>query len=42
MDYHAGEEFVLLMDTGNPAYKSIRVSISPGLKMVYVNADRSD
>ncbi|MDY0341802.1 MAG: hypothetical protein RBS17_11415 [Coriobacteriia bacterium] len=42
MDYHAGEEFVLLMDTGNPAYKSIRVSISPELKMVYVNADRSD
>jgi hypothetical protein len=42
MDYHAGEEFMVLIDTGNPAYKSIRVSISPEFKMVYVNADRSD
>ncbi|MGB4580534.1 MAG: hypothetical protein WBI91_01515 [Coriobacteriia bacterium] len=42
MDYHAGEEFMMLIDTGNPAYKSIRVSISPEFKMVYVNADRSD
>jgi hypothetical protein len=40
MDYHAGEEFMMLIETGNPAYKSIRVSISPEYKMVYVNADR--
>ncbi len=42
MDYHAGEEFTMLVDTGNPAYKSIRVSVSPDVKMVYVNADRSE
>lgn len=42
MDYHAGEEFVMLIDTGNSAYKSIRVSVSPEYKMVYVNADRSE
>lgn len=42
MDYHAGEEFILLVDTGNPAYKSIRVSITEDLSMVYVNADRSE
>jgi hypothetical protein len=42
MDYHAGEEFIMLIDTGNPAYKSVRVSISPEYKMVYVNADRSE
>lgn len=42
MDYHAGEEFMMLIDTGNPAYKSLRVSIAPDLKMVYVNADRSE
>lgn len=42
IDYHAGEEFMMLVDTGNPAYKSIRVSVSPEFKMVYVNADRSD
>lgn len=42
MDYHAGEEFMMLIDTGNPAYKSLRVSVSPDLKMVYVNADRSE
>ncbi|MDY0339951.1 MAG: hypothetical protein RBS17_01895 [Coriobacteriia bacterium] len=42
MDYHAGEEFMMLIDTGNPAYKSIRVSLSPDYKMIYVNADRSE
>ncbi|MCK8115740.1 hypothetical protein [Anaerosoma tenue] len=42
MDYHAGEEFMMLIDTGNSAYKSIRVSVSPEYKMVYVNADRSE
>ena len=42
MDYHAGEEFMMLIDTGNSAYKSVRVSVSPEYKMVYVNADRSE
>ncbi len=42
VDHHAGEEFILLMDTGNPDYKTVRVSVSPGIKAVYVNADRSE
>lgn len=41
-DYHAGEEFTMLVETGNPAFKSIRVSISPGTQAVYVNADKSE
>lgn len=41
-DYHAGEEFMLLIDTGNPAFKSVRVSVTPDTKTVYVNADKSE
>lgn len=42
IDYHGGEEFIMLMDTGNPAYQTVRVSISPDINAVYVNADRSN
>ena len=42
IDNHAGEEFIMLMDTGNPDYRSVRVSISEEYKTVYVNADRSN
>lgn len=42
IDYHVGEEFMMLIDTGNPAYKSVRVSVSPEYRTVYVNADRSE
>ncbi len=42
IDNHAGEEFIMLMDTGNPAFKTVRVSVSGVSKGVYVNADRVD
>lgn len=42
MDYHAGEEFVLLLDTGNPAFKTVRVLVNPESTTVYVNADKAE
>jgi len=42
MDYHSGEEFIVEYDTGDPAFKTIRVLITPGSNDVYVNADRSE
>lgn len=42
MDYHAGEEFMLLLDTGNPAFKTVRVLVNPESATVYVNADKSE
>jgi hypothetical protein len=41
-DYHAGAEFMLLIDTGNPANKTVRVGITPDANTVYVNADKSE
>ncbi len=32
----------MLLDTGNPLFKTMRVSVTPGEKAVYVNADKSE
>ncbi len=42
MDYHQGEGFVLLLDTGNPAFKTVRVNVIPDSKTINVNADKSE
>jgi len=42
MDYHAeSEQGFVLYDTGDPAFPSVRISITPGSNDVYVNADRA-
>jgi hypothetical protein len=41
-DYHAGEEFMVSIDTGNPAFKTVRVLVNPDSTTVYVNADKSE
>jgi hypothetical protein len=41
VEYHGdAEEFMLLYDTGDPAFQTIRVTVTPGSADVYVNADK--
>jgi len=41
MDYHAAsEQGFVLYDTGDPAFPTVRISVTPGSNEVYVNADR--
>ncbi len=42
LDYHAGEEFMVLLDTGNPAFKTVRVNVNPDSTVIYVNADKAE
>lgn len=39
-DHGDAEEFMLLYDTGDPAFQTIRVTVTPGSADVYVNADK--
>ena len=42
VDYHGdAEEFMLLYDTGDTAFQTIRVTVTPGSADIYVNADRA-
>ena len=42
VDYHGdAEEFMLLYDTGNAAFQTIRVTVTPGSADIYVNADKA-
>jgi hypothetical protein len=42
VDYHGdAEEFLVRYDTGDPAFQTIRVTVTPGSTDVYVNADKS-
>ena len=42
VDYHNdAEEFMLLYDSGDPAFQTIRVTVTPGSPDVYVNADKA-
>ena len=42
VDYHNdAEEFMLLYDSGDPAFQTIRVTVTPGSADVYVNADKA-
>jgi hypothetical protein len=42
VDYHNdAEEFMLLYDSGDPAFQTIRVTVTPGSTDVYVNADKA-
>jgi hypothetical protein len=41
-DHGDAEEFVVRYDTGDPAYQTIRVTVTPGSADVYVNADKSE
>ncbi len=43
VDYHGdAEEFMVRYDTGDPAFRTIRVSVTPGSTNVSVNADKSE
>ncbi len=43
VDYHgAAEQFMVRYDTGDPAFQTIRVSVTPGSTNVSVNADKSE
>ncbi len=43
VEYHGdAEEFVVRYDTGDPAFQTIRVSVTPGSASVSVNADKSE
>ena len=43
VDYHGdAEEFMVRYDTGDPAFQTIRVSVTPGSTNVSVNADKSE
>jgi hypothetical protein len=43
VDSHSeAEEFILLYDTGDPAFRTVRVTITPGSPDVYVNADKAE
>jgi hypothetical protein len=43
VDYHGdAEEFVVRYDTGDSAFQTIRVTVTPGSTDVYVNADKSE
>jgi|GEM_PF-1663218 len=43
VDYHGdAEEFMVRYDTGDPAFQTIRVTVTPGSTDVYVNADKSE
>jgi hypothetical protein len=39
--HYDAEQFSVLYDTGDPAFQTIRVSITPGSPDVYVNADKA-
>ena len=42
VDYHnEAEEFMVLYDSGDPAFQTIRVTVTPGSADVYVNADKA-
>lgn len=42
VDYHnEAEEFMVLYDSGDPAFQTIRVTVTPGSTDVYVNADKA-
>lgn len=43
VDYHGdAEEFMVRYDTGDPAFQTIRVTVTPGSTDIYVNADKSE
>ena len=43
VDYHGdAEKFMVRYDTGNPAFKTIRVTVTPGSAYIYVNADKAE
>ena len=43
VDYHGdAEEFMVRYDTGDPAFQTIRVTVTPDSPDVYVNADKSE
>jgi hypothetical protein len=43
VDYRGdAEEFIVRYDTGDPAFQTIRVSVTPGSTDVHVNADKSE
>ena len=39
--HNDAEEFVVLYDTGDPAFQTLRVTVTPGSADVYVNADKA-
>lgn len=39
--HNEAEEFSLLLDTGDPAFQTLRVTVTPGSTDVYVNADKA-
>jgi hypothetical protein len=39
--HYDAEEFMVLFDTGDPAFQTIRVTVTPGSADVYVNADKA-
>jgi hypothetical protein len=39
--HNDAEEFMIRYDTGDPAFQTIRVTVTPGSADVYVNADKA-